>query len=390
MTEKNDLYARIEENKPWVLLVDDDANILDTVKDILEDEHYIVATASTGTQALKLLGENNYNVVVVDFQLPDSTGLELARKIREHHEDTCVILMTGHASLEMAVKAIQEAVYDYLIKPVDPALLQRTIQKALEKQRLSLENKRLLKDLRETNQAIARLDDLKSKMLTVMSHDLRTPLASIRGYADLLSSGTKGKLTTGQKEILEITMHEADHINGLIGDLLDLASIEAGRLMLETRPIKFGEVIMKILPRVKLSGEMKGVSVDVVSGASSVVVDVDVNRMVQVLSNLVRGSIRHSPRNGRVFVNTLEKEGMMEMRISHAGQGFTREQLVSLFPSDHNLGEQNGTHQDGFRIGLAIGREIIHAHGGEIGVESTGIDQGATFWIKLPVAKNGK
>lgn len=387
MVDANDLHERIEAGKPWVLLVDDDANILDTVKDILEEAHYVIETALTGAQALKRLDEQDFNVVVVDFQLPDGTGLELARKVRERNEDSCVILMTGHASLEMAVRAIQEAVYDYLIKPVDPALLQRTIEKALEKQRLSLENKKLLNDLRHANQAMARLDDLKSKMLTVMSHDLRTPLASIRGYADLLSSGTKGKLTEGQKQILQITMHEADHINGLIGDLLDLASIEAGRLTLDTRPVKFGEVILKSLPRVKLSGDMKGVSIDVAPGAPSAVVEVDVNRLVQVLSNLIRGAIRHSPKGGRVFVNTVEKESMMEVRISHAGQGFTREQLAALFPSDNNLGEQDGTHQDGFRIGLAIGREILHAHGGEIGAESQGIDQGATFWLKVPIAK---
>src|SRR3954471_20429561 len=155
MSQPNELYARIEAGAPWVLLVDDDVNILDTAKDILEEAKYVVSTASTGAAALKLLDERQFNIVVVDFQLPDSTGLELARKVREHNEYSCVILMTGHASLEMAVKVIQEAVYDYLIKPVDPAQLQRTIEKALEKQRLTLENKQLLLDLQTTNEAIA-------------------------------------------------------------------------------------------------------------------------------------------------------------------------------------------------------------------------------------------
>src|SRR5882672_9455368 len=170
MSQTNELFTRIEAGTPWVLLVDDDVNILDTAKDILEEAKYVVSTAATGDAALKLLDEKQFNIVVVDFQLPDITGLELARKVREHNEHSCVILMTGHASLDMAVKAIQAAVYDYLIKPVDPAQLQRTIEKALEKQRLSLENKQLLKDLQQSNEAMARLDSLKSKMLTVLSH----------------------------------------------------------------------------------------------------------------------------------------------------------------------------------------------------------------------------
>src|ERR1700690_3451562 len=127
----NDLFSRLNENRPAVLLVDDALNILDTAKDILEDANYEVSTATNGQEAIALLESNVFNVVVVDFQLPDTTGLELARKVRERNDHTMVILMTGHASLEMAVKAIQEAVYDYLIKPVDPAQLQRTIERAL-------------------------------------------------------------------------------------------------------------------------------------------------------------------------------------------------------------------------------------------------------------------
>src|SRR3982751_287981 len=165
--------------------------------------------------------------------------------------------MTVHASLDMAVKAIQAAVYDYLIKPVDPAQLQRTIEKALEKQRLTLENRQLLNDLRTTNDAIAKLDSLKSKMLTVMSHDLRTPLSSIRGYSELLKSGVKGKLTEAQKKILDVAIQESDHMNGLIGDLLDLANIAAGHLSLDTKAVKFEDVMKKVLPRVKMPSEMK-------------------------------------------------------------------------------------------------------------------------------------
>src|SRR6185437_16768848 len=109
----------------------------------------------------------------------------------------------------------------------------------------------------DTNDAMARLDGLKSKLLTILSHDLRTPLASIRGYSDLLRSGVKGKLTEAQKKMVEITIQEADHLNGLIGDLLDLASIEAGRLNLDTRPLPFEQIVDKALPRVKLQSELK-------------------------------------------------------------------------------------------------------------------------------------
>src|SRR5580698_4867085 len=236
-----------ESDKYAILLVDDDRHILDTLRDILEEAGYDIETAGTGAQATSALERRHFNLVIVDFQLPDATGLELARKVRERNDFTLVVLMTGHASLEMAVKAIQEAVYDYLIKPVDPAQLQRTIERALEKQTLVFENKQLIDDLKKANDAMARLDTLKSRMLTVLSHDLRTPLSSIRGYSELLKSGVKGRLSENQKKMVEITIQESDHLNGLIGDLLDLANIDAGHLSLDLLPLPFNEVIEKAL-----------------------------------------------------------------------------------------------------------------------------------------------
>src|ERR1051325_3822086 len=300
MSSTNELYARLTGSQPAILLVDDDMNILDTAKDILEEAKYEVTTAATGARAVELLNQKAFNVVVVDFQLPDLTGLELARQARERNDYTLVILMTGHASLEMAVKAIQESVYDYLIKPVDPDQLKRTLERALEKQKLVLENKQLLEDLKKANEVMARLDVLKSRMITVLSHDLRTPLSSIRGYSELLRSGVKGKLTENQKKMVEITIQEADHLNGLIGDLLDLAVVDNGHLTLDLRPVRFEEIVDKAHSRVKLASEMKEIPVDIILTPPLPSVQVDVQRMVQVVSNIMRSSIKHAGRGSRV------------------------------------------------------------------------------------------
>jgi len=386
MSNVNELYTRLCEGTPAVLLVDDDVNILDTAKDILEEAHYEVSTAANGARAIELLDQKVFNVVVVDFQLPDATGLELARKVRERNDYTLVILMTGHASLEMAVKAIQEAVYDYLIKPVDPAQLQRTIGRALAQEKLVLENKHLMEDLKKANETMARLDTLKSRMLTVLSHDLRTPLSSIRGYSELLRSGVKGKLSENQKKMVEITIQEADHLNGLIGDLLDLANIDAGRFNLDLHAVPFEDVIDKAASRVKLVSELKEVPLDVVLATPLPTVEVDMARMVQVVTNLLRNSLKYSTRGGKVFVNVFENSGHAELKISYGGQGFSADKLKSIFAILRGQDEPHGA-QDGLRVTLALAREVVQAHGGEIGVESRGEDQGGTFWIKLPKMK---
>src|SRR6185437_5405322 len=190
-----------------------------------------------------------------------------------------------------------------------------------------------------------------------------------------------------QKQMIEITIQEADHLNGLIGDLLDLANIDAGRLNLDTRPVPFGQIVDKALPRVKLVSEMKEIPIDVSMDPRLPTVKVDMNRMVQVVSNLLRSSLKHSTRGNRVYMNAGEKNGEVELKISHGGQGFTPDQLKTLFNGAKVSGEQPQGSQDGLRIGLAIAREILHAHGGQIGVESRGTDQGSLYWIKLPILK---
>lgn len=388
MSQPNELSNLIETGKPRVLLVDDDVNILDTAKDILEEAGYEVLTAANGAQAVTALDQHAFNIVVVDFQLPDSTGLELARKVREHNDFTLVILMTGHASLEMAVKAIQEAIYDYLIKPVDPGQLKRALERALEKQKLVLENKHLLEDLKTANEAMARLGGLKSQMLTVLSHDLRTPLSSIRGYSELLKSGVKGKLSDNQKKMVEITIQEADNLNGQITDLLDLAHIDAGLLNLDKRKVPFEELLDKANARVKLVSEMKEVPVEVIMASSFSEIEVDVPRMVQVIANLIRATLKYAPKGGRVLINAVERDGVAELRISQGGHGFTAEKLKSIFAVLKKSPEDLPGAQDGLKIMLGLAREMVQAHGGEIGVESRGESQGFTFWIKLPTTRS--
>jgi len=375
----------LDSDKAAILLVDDDINILDTARDILEDAGYNVTTVSDGAKAIAALEQTTFHLVIVDFQLPDATGLELARKVRERNDSTLVILMTGHASLEMAVKAIQEAVYDYLIKPVDPVQLKRTIEKALDQQRLKLENKRLLDDLQQTNDKMARLDALKSRMLKILSHDLRTPLSSIRGYSELLRSGAKGRLTDAQKKMVEITMQEADHLNGLINDLLDLAHIATGNFNLDCRPTSCSYLLDKAVQRTKLISEMKEVPVEVIVASELPEIPVDMTRMVQVISNLIRSALKYSSRGSRVFLNVIKKEKNIDLRVSYAGMGFSKEQAQALFQPINRPINEPADSLDGLRIILALAREVLQAHGGDLGLESRGSDLGATFWMLIPV-----
>ena len=134
-----------------VLIIDDETNLGKMLQDILEEYGYITAFAETGSEALRLMREFKPTIALVDFRLGEVTGLDLAQTLRKIDEDLPVILMTAYGSLDLAVKAIQHDVYDFLTKPVDKTYLLRSIAKAAEKRNLTEENKKLIAYLKQSN-----------------------------------------------------------------------------------------------------------------------------------------------------------------------------------------------------------------------------------------------
>src|SRR6185295_10042518 len=126
----------------------DDKNLRESLRDVMELEGYDVTEAGSGAEALQKVVTGSFDVILCDFQLPDMTGIDIIHRIRQMNTESQILMMTAHASLDTAVKAIQESVYDFLIKPVDLNYLKRVLAKAVEKLRLEQENRRLIRELK--------------------------------------------------------------------------------------------------------------------------------------------------------------------------------------------------------------------------------------------------
>src|SRR5258708_5292376 len=135
-------------DKGKILICDDDAHLRDSLHDLLEMEGYEIQEAGSGAEAMKRVAGVSFDVIFMDYNLPDGTGIDVIHQIRKTNTESQILMMTAHASLDAALKAIQESVYDFLTKPVDFDHLKRVIAKALVKLRLEQENRRLLRELR--------------------------------------------------------------------------------------------------------------------------------------------------------------------------------------------------------------------------------------------------
>ncbi len=366
-----------------ILIVDDDDNLRDTLADLLAMEGYEVFQAASGAQAMELVASQFFHVILMDFNLSDKTGIEVIRDIRGLNTESQILMMTAHASLDTAVKAIQESVYDFLIKPVDFAYLKRIIQKALEKYYLEQNIKNLVAELKKKNGELTNLSDMKSKFLSMASHDLSNTLMMLQISFEMLVASMQP--TDEQSQKITYITSGIEQISQLIGDLIDWASIEKGKFRLEKNYFEMEKLVEGLIEGPRSRAAQKDVAVGTEIHGSFMVC-ADRRRITQVLQNLLENAIRHTLRGGsiKVIVEAAEA-GMVHVAVKDTGQGIDPVDAGHLFQSFYqssNKGKKAGR----LGLGLSIAKEIIESHGGRIWAESEGNGKGAVFQFVIPTA----
>jgi len=275
---------------------------------------------------------------------------------------------------------------------LDGAMLDVTDQKASEEDRerllrseraarLETEDARRL--LVGQNERLRELDGLKDEFVSLVSHELRTPLTSIRGYLELVLDGAGGSLTEEQDRFLRVVERNADRLLGLVGDLLFVAQVDAGRLPLEFDDLDLAQVAAECVEGARPAAEAKGL--ELILDAPPLAVKGDRGRLDQLLGNLVSNAVKFTPDGGRVTVRvSAEDEGAL-IEVSDTGIGVPEAERDQLFTRFFRSSTATEHAIPGTGLGLVIAKAIAEAHGGQIAVESRqGV--GTTFKVTLPLA----
>ena len=368
-----------------VLIVDDEVMLGQMLLDTLEAYDFKAAFAENAEPAYKLMPEFKPTVALVDYNLGTVTGFEVAKELQKMDPDLPVILMTAYPSLDLAIKAIQSDIYDFLAKPVDKAYLLRSINKAMEKRFLTEENKRLIKHLQESNASLERMNQVKSKFLSIVTHDLRVPLTSVRGYTEMLKTEAELPEDTRNK-CFSAVERAVDRMNGLIANLMDLVSIEAGKLRVELTPMDYIEVCKELEETMAPTAVSKNITLGWELPPAPLKIEGDSSRLVQVLSNLISNAFKHTPEQGRITVKVSTKDGAILSEVIDTGAGIAPEDQKKIFEQFYQV-ESSAARRQGLGLGLSITQEIITAHKGQIGVTSEGLGKGSRFWFTIPLAK---
>lgn len=224
------------------------------------------------------------------------------------------------------------------------------------------------------------LEKMKQDFVLMVSHDLMTPLSSVKNFLEMQSSGSY-KIDEPGKRLLPPLLQSLARLEALVNGLLDLDRFEAGQLSLVLTDIKLSRLFEQSFEAVRLLAEQQVVSVVLPQTTAEFVGDAD--RLVQLLVNLTANAIKFSPPESKVVLSVLETFDFIEIRVSDQGRGIPAEMQAAIFEKFRQVTATDASKMGGRGLGLPICKAIVEAHGGSIGVESE-LGKGSTFWFKLP------
>lgn len=363
-----------------LLIVDDEENLRTSLFQAFRMEGYEVTGAADAQEALALIQGANFDVLLSDLMMPGLDGLALLEKARVLMPEAVIILMTGQATVESAIRALKGGAYDYILKPFKLEEIFHVVGRGLEQQRLRRENLALA----EINRRLTEIDQIKSDLLSAITHEFRTPLTIIYGWMDLLLSGQFGAVSAGLREGVEAIGHAARRLGRLIANLLAYVEFERDEAALREQVVDLGEILRAVAAQLSSEYAEKRVRVEFLREVPATSLRGDPEKLTLLFSNLVENAIKFNLAGGRVLLEATAADGVATVAITNTHGRIPEERLARLFEpftqGDMTLTRAAG----GLGLGLSVARAIVGALAGSIAFRQAE-PQGTTVSVTLPL-----
>ena len=349
-----------------LLFIDDEDIVLRSCRRVFAKEDVEIETAVSGEEGLGMARTRDYDVVVTDLKMPGIGGMEVLKTLRRERPEIVVVVFTGYANVETAREALKNGAFDYIPKPFTPDELKDVVRNAIKARK---------------NSAEAKMIDL----LAIVSHELKSPLATVQTTAETLYRGYFGKLEPGQQKIIETILRNCEYLEDVIRSYIDLSKMEIDDLAAFNKEMRIGaEAIAEVaaVPEVRDNLRKMPVAVDIVADPA---VLGDPQLLKIVVRNLINNAIKYG-REGTTIQVRLEKIGREAvLTVRNEGVGISPEDIGDrLFKRFERLKQKGTEGIKGSGLGLYICRKIVEKHKGRIWAES---EPGA--WAAFHVAVPG-
>jgi two-component system sensor histidine kinase/response regulator len=376
-----------------ILVVDDELGIREGCRRALMPYGFEVEVAENGPTGLRKLREGRFDVLLLDVMMPGMTGLEMWQQARQLDPDLICIIITGYATVELAVQAIREGAHDFITKPFTSELLLQVINRELERRQLRREAERVraleeeARELARAKAELEKLETIESRFMLTMVHILRAPVAVLQNSIQLIRKGYVPP--EEQPALLERAEQRADELLTTLDDLLLLAYLKEGVGLTKAETVSVADVLEGVLATLKGQADQQGLTV-MVEAADRPHVTANPDYIKSLWTHLLGNAIRYTPEGGRITVSlrTDQEQGRVVGTVSDTGIGVAVEDIARIFEEFYRTEEAKAMQETGTGLGLPIVQQVVEMYGGTIEVESA-VGQGSTFRFTLPLANQG-
>jgi two-component system sensor histidine kinase/response regulator len=371
-------HPSIDTTRPCVLLADDEeANRL-ALRPILR-EHYRLIEVENGPSALERLEQERVDLVLLDVMMPEMTGYEVCKRIKEQRREAFlpVLLVTGLTDRAQRKLGLQSGADDFLTKPVDPEELLLRTRSFL---RLRAQDSLIRQQLRE----LARMQTAKDEFISLMMHDLRSPLSGIMAHLQLLLEDL-GEGT--HREYASAALRASDLMFSTLEDALQVRLLEEGQLQIARHPVNLAEIVRSALVTGEALARRKRIALDVQVDASEPVL-LDGKLVRRAIENLLGNAVKYTPSGKDIRVRARHAGDVVAIEVADRGPGIPTEMRSSMFEKFGSVELKKGGARKGIGLGLYMVKLVAEGHGGKAEV----LDReggGALFRVELRATSIG-
>ncbi|MHB2150619.1 ATP-binding response regulator [Calditrichota bacterium LG25] len=374
--------------KPNILVIEDEPEVRESYIDMFEFLGYQVDVAENGMAGLEKLKKKAYQIVFTDLNMPVMDGLQTLRLIKKKYPETEVIVITGFATIENAIKAMKQGAFDYITKPVSFEHVRIVLNRCIQNINARRENQKL-KDL---NHQLRELNEMKNKFITLTNHELRTPLAVLKGYFDLLAMElNENPKPENVQEYLNIIQSTLNEMSEMIENMHDLTLLSNYNSALQKKDFKINNLVLNVYKKMHSLFDLRKIQFSYKLDPNDPVVTIDPQKLERAVGELVQNALKYTPEGGKVLVRVKfdHLKNVVYLSVADTGIGIPHDKLELIFEPFYEV--QDEMHHStskvqfmggGIGVGLSIVKEIVEAHNGEVMVESNP-GKGSVFTILL-------
>jgi two-component system, sensor histidine kinase and response regulator len=370
-----------------VLVVDDEPGIRMGIQRILrnfsvsypfmdEDFNFTAIEAETGELAIKIIDNEEVDIILLDNKLPGIEGIEVLDYIKKQNYNALVMMITSYASLELAVKATQRGAYNFVPKPFTPEELRAAMENITKKLFLQ----------RMTEKLHTEGKQIRFQFLSVLSHELKSPINAIEGYLNIMRDKQVGNNIDDYQVMILRSLERIKGMRNLIFDMLDLTRIESGKKQRNFSKVDLCEIASLAIDSIEPMAIQKNISI-YKNFPKYLKFDADANEIEIIFNNLLSNAIKYNIENGKVDISIVQESNIVKIVVEDSGIGMTEDDIQNLFKDFMRIKNEKTKNITGSGLGLSITKKIVDLYHGDIQTESKP-GKGTRFTIHLPVSSD--